>query len=112
MSAPSPRPKAFLGIGNYLLGKLCVAFSALTMYVIENNRLTETWRFGQADIARNHTLENLGAKKAAQIRGNLPRKRGPLVIHCQQNAFDLETGIQSSPDAHQRIQQFRYAFQR
>src|SRR5579862_6873712 len=60
MSAPSPRPKAFLGIDNYLLGELRVALRPFTMYVIENNRLTKAWRFGQPHVARNDALEDLG----------------------------------------------------
>src|SRR5271165_722975 len=73
MSAPSPRPSAFLGIGNYLLGQLCVSLSALAMDIVENNRLTKTWRFRQPHIARNQTLEHLRSKETTQIRGYLPR---------------------------------------
>ena len=73
MSAPSPRPKAFLGIGNYLLGELRVAFRPFTVYVIENNRLTKTWRFGKPHIARYYALKDLRAEKAAQIGRNLSR---------------------------------------
>src|ERR1700756_650096 len=39
ISAPSPLPKAFLVIKDYLLGKLCIALSALAMDIIENNWL-------------------------------------------------------------------------
>jgi hypothetical protein len=68
MSAPSPRPNAFLGIGYNLLGKLSVALSALAVDIIENNRLTETWRFREAYVPRNNALENLAAEEAAQVR--------------------------------------------
>src|ERR1700751_5819190 len=68
MSAPSPRPKAFLGIGNYLLGELRVTLRPFTMYVIENNRFTEARSFRQAYIARNHALKDLRTKKTAKIR--------------------------------------------
>src|ERR1700741_5667572 len=94
MSAPSPRPKAFLGIGNYLLCKLCVSLCALTVYIIENNRFTETRCFGQADIPRNQALEDLITKKTAQVSGDLPRKAGPLVVHRQQYAFNLKARVQ------------------
>src|SRR5712664_3277874 len=50
MSAPSPRPSAFLGIGDYLLSQLNVAFGSLTMHIIENNRLTEAWGFRKTYI--------------------------------------------------------------
>src|SRR5215471_5419757 len=73
MSAPSPRPKAFLGIGNYLLGELRVAFRPFTMYIIENNRFTKTWRLRQAHIARDYGLKDLRAEEAAQVGGYLAR---------------------------------------
>src|SRR5215475_13713498 len=112
MSAPSPRPKAFLGIGDYLLGELRVAFRPLAVYIIENNRLTETWRFCEANIARNHALEDLGTKETAQICRNLARKSGALVVHCEQDSFNFEAGIERAADAHQGVQQFRDAFER
>src|SRR5882757_2597144 len=73
MSAPSPRPSAFLVIGNYLLSELCIALGPFAVYVIENNRLAETWGFGEPYITRNNTLKNLRAKETAQIRGDLAR---------------------------------------
>src|ERR1700687_769460 len=73
MSAPSPRPSAFLGIGDYLLSQLSVALGSLAVYVIENNRLTEARRFRQANVTRNGALKNLCAEKTAQIGGYLPR---------------------------------------
>src|SRR5882757_2917172 len=73
MSAPSPRPKAFLGIGNYLLSELCIALSPLTMHIVENNRFTEARSFCQAHIAWNHALENLRSEKTAKICRDLPR---------------------------------------
>ena len=73
MSAPSPRPNAFLGIVDDLLGELGVPLGALAVDIIENNRLTKTWRFGKAHIARNDALKNLRAKETAKIGGNLPR---------------------------------------
>src|SRR5882724_11172666 len=111
MSAPSPRPKAFLGIGNYLLCKLRVSFGTLTMYIIENNRFTKTRSLGKTNIPRNQALEDLRSKEAAQIRRYLARKTGPLVVHRQENAFNLQAGIQGAPDPHQGVQKFRDALQ-
>src|ERR1700730_12985765 len=112
MSAPSPRPKAFRGIGYNLLGELGITLSALTMDIIENNRLTETWRLRQSYVSRNHALEDLRTKKAAQIRCDLPRESGALIVHCEQNAFDLQTWIERAADSHQGIKQFGNTFQR
>src|SRR5713101_4904212 len=69
MSAPSPRPSAFLGIGDYLLGELCITLRPFAMYVVENNRLTETWRLCQTYISRDRTLKDLRSKETTQIRG-------------------------------------------
>src|SRR5579871_228244 len=73
MSAPSPRPNAFLGIADDLLGKLCIALSALAMDIVENNRFTKTRCFGEPNIAWDHTLEDLCSEEAAEIGRHLPR---------------------------------------
>src|SRR2546430_14867465 len=95
MSAPSPRPSAFLGIGNDLLGELCIAFCALAVNIVKNDRFAETWRFREPHVARNHAFEDLRSKEAAQIRCYLARERSPLVIHGKQDSFDFEAGIRS-----------------
>jgi hypothetical protein len=65
MSAPSPLPSAFLVIYDYLLSKLCVAFGPFAVDIIENNRLTETWCFGEPHVPGNYSLEYLGSEKAS-----------------------------------------------
>src|ERR1700716_2025135 len=99
MSAPSPRPSAFLGIGNNLLGELRVAFRPFAVNVVKKDWFPETGRFRKANIARNHTVKNLRSEKTAQIRGNLPRKRRPLVIHREQDPLDFQAWIERSPNA-------------
>lgn len=111
MSAPSPRPSAFRGIGHYLLCKLRVTLRALAVYVIENNRLTKARRFRQAHVARDHALEDLRAEEAAQVRGDLLRERGAVVVHGEEDAFDFERGIESAADAHEGIEKFGDAFE-
>src|SRR6266852_2319684 len=109
MSAPSPRASAFLGIGNNLLGELRVALRPFDKTVIKHNTFPETRRFRQANIARHHALKDLRSKKTAQIRGTLPRKRCPLVIHREQDTLDFKAWIERAPDALQGIQQLRNA---
>src|SRR5580704_8949740 len=111
MSAPNPRPSAFLGIGNYLLGELGVALSPFAMNIVENDWFSKTRRFRQPHIPRNHALEYLRPKETPQIRGDLTRKRRPLIEHSQQNPLDFQAWIQCPPDAHQCIQQFRHTLQ-
>src|SRR5262249_31169651 len=93
MSAPSPRPNAFLGIVNDLLGELAIGLCALAMYIIENNRFTETRRLCEPHVPRNHATEDLSPEKTAQIGGNLAGQGCTLVVHRQQDAFYLEAGI-------------------
>src|ERR1700675_1293850 len=111
MSAPSPRPKAFLGIGNYLLCKLCVSLCALTVYIIENNRFTKTWCFGQTHIPGNQALEDLGPKEAAQVGGDLPGKAGPLVVHRQEYALYFKARVQRPANPHQGVKEFGNALE-
>jgi len=63
------------------------------MNVIKNDRFPETRRFRQGNIARNHALKDLCSKKSCVIRGNLPRKRCPLVIHREQDTLDFKTWV-------------------
>src|SRR5260370_6476534 len=93
MIAPSPRPSAFLGIGNDLLGELRVAFCALTVNIVKNDWISETWCFCKPHISPHHAFEDLRAKETAQISGNLAGKSRPLVVHCKQNAFDFEPWV-------------------
>src|SRR5260370_36378615 len=104
MSAPSPRPSAFLGIGNDLLGELRVAFCALAVNVVKDDRFTKTWRFRKSHISRNHALKNLCSEETAQVRRYLPGEGCSFIIHRQQDTFDFEARIQGAPDAHQRVQ--------
>src|SRR5712672_2732565 len=112
MSAPSPRPGAFLGINNDLPGEMHVALCPFAMNIVIDDWFSKTWRFGQAYIPRNNTLENLRSKETAQIRGNLLGKSGAVVVHGKQDAFNFEAGIQGAPNPHQGIEKFGYALER
>src|SRR5437660_4794856 len=103
MSAPSPRPSAFLAIRYHLFCKMRVAFGPFAIRVVENDGFAETRGFCQANIARNDALENLLPEESVQIVGHLARELRSFVVHGQKNAFDLEVRIQGPPDAHQRI---------
>src|ERR1700689_2876550 len=112
MSAPSPRPNAFLATGDYLLSKLDVGFGTFTMNVVEQNWLPMAGRFRQPDVPGDDGLEYLCAEKASEVCGHLAGERSAVVIHRQRNALDGQIWIQGSADSHQRVQQFRYALER
>src|SRR5215467_15832979 len=111
ISAPSPRPRAFLAIGDHLLSQVRVALGPFALLVVNDNGLAETRRFRQANVARNDALEYLSAKKSAQVAGNLARKRGAVVVHRKQDALDFQVRVQGASDSHESIQQLRDAFQ-
>src|SRR6516162_7823282 len=81
MSAPSPRPNAFLGISNYLLSQLRITLCTLAVYIIENNRLTKARRLRQTHVPRNQALKHLRTEETTQVRGYLPRQGRAFVIH-------------------------------
>src|SRR5271169_2089994 len=105
MSAPSPRPSAFLDIVDYLLGKLRIPLSSLAMDVVENNRFTKTWCLREPYIPRNHALKHLIPKETAKIGRHLLRQGRSLVIHGQQYSFDFQLRVQRPANTHQRIEQ-------
>ena len=102
---------AFLAIGNYLLCKLRITFRTFAVYVIENDRFTETRCFREPYVSGNQALKYLCSKEAPQIRRDLPRQGSPLVIHGEENALDLQARIKRPSNPHQGIQEFGNAFQ-
>src|SRR5271157_2131613 len=68
ISAPSPFPKAFLGMGRYLLGKLDVGFGPSTTNVVDNDGLPVARCLRQSYIARNHGRKDLRTEETPQVR--------------------------------------------
>src|SRR5436309_12861929 len=67
MSAPSPRPSAFLAILDHLFCKMRVALCPSAVGVVKNDGFAETGCFCQSNIARNDALEKLLPKEGAQV---------------------------------------------
>src|SRR5437899_1164884 len=104
MSAPSPRPSAFLAISNYLLCELDVGLGTFTMNVVKYDWLSVTGCFGQAHVSGNYTVENLSAKKTPEVRSNLTRERCPIVVHGQDDSLYGQTWIEGAANSHQGVQ--------
>ncbi len=64
---------------------------------------------GQSNISRDYALEDLIPEETTQISRDLLRECRPVVIHRQENAFDLEVSIDRPADAHMRIKKLRNA---
>src|SRR5438132_3453253 len=111
MSAPSPRPSAFLAISDDLLCELDVSLGTFTIYVVEQDGFPMTGRFSQPYISRDYALEDLCSEKAPEVGSDLARKCGPLVIHSQDDPLNSQIRVECSAYSHQRIQKLRDAFQ-
>src|SRR5207244_13517230 len=105
MSAPSPRPSAFLAIRYHLFCKMRVAFGPFAIRVVETDGFAETRGFCQANMARNDAIKNLLPQESVQIVGHLARERRSFVVHGQQNAFDLEVRTEAPRVAHPSVQE-------
>ena len=81
------------------------------MNVVEKDRHTVAWRFGQTNISRNHTLENLGSEETPEICGHLLGEGRAVVVHRQEDTFDREGGIDRPPEPHKGVQEFGHPLQ-
>ena len=81
------------------------------MYVVEQYWHAVARSFRQAHIPGNNGLEYLSAEKAAEIGRHLLRKSRPVVVHRQKNALDGQGRINGPAKAHERVEQFGYAFE-
>ncbi len=60
-------------------------------------------RLAQADVARNHGLEDVVAEVLAHLFRDLVGKTVACVEHRQQNPLDFQGGIETLPDEADRI---------
>ncbi len=72
------------------VGQLHVALGADRCGVVQQNRLAETGRLTQADVARDGRFEDQVLEIASGILGHLVRQVGPFVEHGQQDAADMQ----------------------
>ena len=79
------------------------------MNVVEKHGHTVTRRFRQSHISRNDALEDLRTEKAPKVGGNLFRERGAIIVHGKEDPLDSERWIDRPSQAHERIEQLRYA---
>jgi len=68
-------------------------------------------RLGEPDIAWNHGLEDLPAEMLPKALGDLFRQFGPGVIHREQDAEDIEGGIEAAANQRQGLYQLGQAGQ-
>jgi len=79
--------------------------------IVKDDWFSEAGSLGQAHIARNYALKDLGAKKPAKIGGYLAGESGALIEHGEKNSFDFEARIESAANAHEGVEEFGDAFE-
>src|SRR5271157_286168 len=108
----SPRPNAFLVMVDDLLCQVTITGGSPAIGVIKENRLAETWRLGQANIARYHRGENLATEEISQIVADLVREIGSLVEHGEEDSLHRQVPVVVAPDANQRVEKLGDPLQR
>ena len=81
------------------------------MYVVEYYRLTVTWRLGQADVSWDDRFEDLRAKIAPKVGGDLLREDCPVVVHCEQDSLDLECRVDFEAQPLERVEKLGNTFE-
>src|SRR5207237_80521 len=77
-----------------LAGELQVRDRALRLRVVEQDRLAERRRLGDAHVAGDHRVENLVAVVAFQLVGYLDGERAARIVHRAHQRLDLDARIQ------------------
>lgn len=115
-SAPRPRPRAFfLGdcsvmIEN-LVSQLDVAFSALGPDVVGDDGFAVAWRLSQADVSRDHGIEDIRFKELAEFSRYLFGEIGAVVVHRQEDTLDRQGVLVGLADSCDGIHELRDAFE-
>src|SRR5437773_11691388 len=90
-----------------LLGQLQITFCSTRLNVVQNDGLSVAGGLGQTDVSRNDRLEDLGAKKIAQVLSHLAAEMGAFIKHRQQNSLHRQMRLQMATDVNQGIDQLR-----
>ena len=106
------RPRLLALALDDLGGELDVGLAAGAVVVVEQDRLAVRGRLGDAHVARDHGLVDLGPEEGAHVRRDLLRQRRARVVHGQHDALDLEARIERGADLVDGLLELRDAFQR
>src|SRR5689334_10175391 len=115
ISASIPLPSALRESGlfmvKYLLGEFYVALCTFGARVVGENRLAETWGFGEADASRNDGFEDLVLEELAEIVRDLTGQVRPVVEHREQDAADFQWMVKALSNTIDGVHKFGDAFQ-
>src|SRR5689334_21002502 len=116
--AERPLPSALRGlssallISHDLLSKFYIALGSPRTRVVHQYRLTVAGRFRQPDTARDNRRKYLIRKEIPQIIRHLPGQIRPLVIHSEQDSFNLKGPGKGLSNTIHSVHKLRDSFQR
>jgi hypothetical protein len=79
-------------------------------YIIGNNRLTEARRFGETDAPGDYGVEDCIFKEISKVLLHLAGKVGAVIVHCEENAFDLQVATERFSNTIDGIKELGYSF--
>jgi hypothetical protein len=82
------------------------------MYVVKHYGHPVARSFRQPHVSRYDALKYLRSEEAPQVSRNLLGKRRSIIVHRKKNSLDPQCRVNRSAQAHERIEQLGYAFQR
>ena len=80
--------------------------------VVGKNRFTETGGFCEPDAAWDHGLKDLVAKEIAEVGFDLAREIGSIIVHGEQDAFDLQGRVEGFFGAVDGVHELRDTLER
>src|SRR5262245_35053837 len=112
-SAPSPRPRPrLLFMAQHLPCQLQVSGGAGGPEVLQHHRLAVARRLRQTNVSRNDRVEDLPWKIAIDLFTDLERKASPAVEHCEDDALDVEAGVQPLSNQLHRLEEVSQTLER
>src|ERR1051325_10978105 len=118
ISAPSPLPNPFfctaalLCVDHDFLGEREIILRAARVDVVEQRRLPVARALAQAHVARDDGVKQQLGKMLADLVGDLVREVVPDIEHREQDAFEMEAGVQLALDELDRLEERREPFER
>ncbi len=110
--APTAAAGASLLARQELARQIQVAARALGRDVVEQDRLAERRRLGQAHVARHGRVVDLAVEVRAHLAGHLLGQVLARVDHAQHDAVDRQAGVQRLGHQADRALQVRQALER
>src|SRR5437588_1686945 len=111
-SAALPFSDHVLRATDEFFGETDVSLAAARTNVVQDNRFAERRSLAEANVARDDRRIDLLGEMGAHFFGDLSREVHPLVVHRQDDPFDIERRIDGVANALDRRQKLRDSLER